>query len=161
MPPPRPGTKVFSLAATTAILRLSYHKLVTGPSSSVTVRCKLKATGWCTILYSSSGYNTSCFHPRTWFYIGLWLREPEPLSGVATQTPAPALATGLILLHPLLSVAILTGRWKNVSFIRQIPSLYSFFLLRLNLHPKNYILTFDSIYLRAFSPPQAKIDWYW
>ena len=41
------------------------------------------------------------------FYIGLWLREPEPLFVVATQTPAPALATGRIVLHPLPSVAIL------------------------------------------------------
>ena len=161
MPPPRPGTKVFSLAATTAILRLSYHKLVTEASSSVTVRFKLKAAEWWTILCSSSGHNTSCFHPRTWFYIGLWLREPEPLSGVATQTPAPALATGLILLHPLLSVAILTVDEKMYLLSGKFLLFIDFFLLRLNLHPKNYILTFDSIYLRAFSPPQAKIDWYW
>ena len=56
------------------------------------------------------------------FYIGLWLREPEPLLVVATQTPAPALATGRIVLHPLPSVAILKQVEKNVSFILQIPT---------------------------------------
>ena len=88
------------------------------------------------------------------FYIGLWLREPEPLFVVATQTPAPALATGRIVLRPLpFCRNPQTGR-KNVSFILQIPTLSLDQLLLFTLiqfaSQQKKILTFNLIYYELF-----------
>ena len=156
MPPPRPGTKVFSLAATTAMLRLFYNNLFT-EEASVTVLCwEIQGGQYNCSAASSSSHNTSCFHPRTWFYIGLWLREP--LSGVATQTPAPA--TGRIVLGPLLSVAILTGRWwKKCILYPEISSslLLSWFNL-LHARKIHFDIWFNQ---RGFLPSLVEIDWYW